>query len=399
VWGTGAPLSRPEVEYGPCVCTARVLTLIAGRIVSGVACGGATVVVPMYLGEIAPPQLRGTLGTAFQLTMVVAILCGQVFGLDAFLGTPTLWPLMLALVCVPALLQLLLQAWLLESPRWFVMVGMEVPAEDILMQLRDTPIDDPQLQEELFCMVEASVAPAEQLPIASAPYNDTRGLRAAHQSRASRSLASMLGDPTLRLPLSVSVGLMVSQQFSGINNAFNFSSTFLKQNGLGDHTVLWITVAMNVGNVLVTALSVYLMDIAGRRLLVLGSMCAMVLSTGMLTVALSNPGHGFAAPLAVISTVSFVASFGIGLGPIPWLLPAEVFGMDERAGASGFAASSNWLANFAAAQMFLPLSTALGGLTFLPFGGVLVVALVLTAIYMPETRGKSLEQIRAEMRS
>jgi len=73
--------------------------------------------------------------------------------------------------------------------------------------------------------------------------------------------------------------------------------------------------------------------------------------------------------------------------------------MDERAGASGFAASSNWLANFAAAQMFLPLSTALGGLTFLPFGGVLVVALVLTAIYMPETRGKSLEQIRAEMRS
>lgn len=88
-----------------------------------------------------------------------------------------------------------------------------------------------------------------------------------------------------------------------------------------------------------------------------------------------------------------------GLGPIPWLLPAEVFGMDERAGASGFAASSNWLANFAAAQMFLPLSTALGGLTFLPFGGVLVVALVLTAIYMPETRGKSLEQIRAEMRS
>lgn len=88
-----------------------------------------------------------------------------------------------------------------------------------------------------------------------------------------------------------------------------------------------------------------------------------------------------------------------GLGPIPWLLPAEVFGMDERAAASGFAASTNWLANFAAAQIFLPLSTALGGFSFLPFGGVLCGALVLTFIFMPETRGKSLEQIRAEMRS
>ncbi|KAJ1618724.1 hypothetical protein T492DRAFT_849120 [Pavlovales sp. CCMP2436] len=67
---------------------------------------------------------------------------------------------MLALVCVPAFVQLLLQSWLLESPRWYVMAGMEVPAEDILMQLRDTPIDDPQLQEELFCMVE-TCAPAK----------------------------------------------------------------------------------------------------------------------------------------------------------------------------------------------------------------------------------------------
>ncbi|KAJ1618723.1 general substrate transporter, partial [Pavlovales sp. CCMP2436] len=87
---------------------------------------------------------------------------------------------------------------------------------------------------------------------------------------------------------------------------------------------------------------------------------------------------------------------GAGLGPIPWLLPAEVFGMDERASASGFAASCNWFANFAAAQMFLPLSNALGGYSFLPFGGFIAVSFILTFAYLPETRGKTLETIRAE---
>lgn len=80
-------------------------------------------------------------------------------------------------------------------------------------------------------------------------------------------------------------------------------------------TILWITVAMNIGNVLVTALSVYLMDLAGRRLLVLASMCAMIASTAILTVALSMPGHAFTAPLAIISVVCFVASFGFGARP------------------------------------------------------------------------------------
>mmetsp|Transcript_21540 Transcript_21540/g.54675 ORF Transcript_21540/g.54675 Transcript_21540/m.54675 type:complete len:565 (+) Transcript_21540:167-1861(+) len=403
VMGTGAPLSHLAVIFGPeCVCLARVLTLVAGRVISGIACGGVTVVVPMYLGEISPPQLRGTLGTAFQLTMVTAILIGQVLGLDAFLGTAELWPCMLGLVCVPAFVQLLLQSWLLESPRWYMMAGMEVPAETILMLLRDTPIDDPQLQEELFCMVEAC-APAEpsgQSVNSWLGRGDDSGelMRVNVMVGRSRSLCSMLTDPALRLPMGLAVGLMAAQQFSGINNAFNFSSTFLAQNGMDQGAIQWITVAMNVGNVLVTALSVYLMDRAGRRVLVLGSMATMVCATALLTAALTMPKTPLTAPLTIVAIVSFVSSFGIGLGPIPWLLPAEVFGMDERASASGFAASCNWFANFAAAQMFLPLSNALGGYSFLPFGAFIAVSFVLTAIYLPETRGKTLEQIRGEMR-
>lgn len=337
-----------------CICVMRVLALVIGRTVSGIACGGTTVVVPMYLGEISPPQLRGTLGTAFQLTMVLAMLFAQVLGLPAFLGTLELWPFLLALICAPAAMQLLLQAWLLESPRWYVMAGMEVPAEDALMQLRDTPIDDPQLQEELFCMVEACGGlPSEaerprgaaangtngDLPQNGARSSDGYASPEATSARPTRTLWSLIWDPALRLPLAIAVGLMVLQQWSGINNAFNYSSTFLSQNsvdpgsagmvregwglecsparrGACADTIMVIAVAMNVGNVFITAVSVYLMDRAGRRALLLGSTVAMTLSTILLTAALKLTGRSWTAGLAVVAIVSFVMSFGIGIGAL-----------------------------------------------------------------------------------
>lgn len=99
-------------------CSARVAMLIAGRAVSGVACGGATVVVPMYVGEVSPAHLRGTLGAANQLMLVSGILVAQLIGLPAQLGTLSTWPIILGLPLAPALLQLLLQPMLFESPRW-----------------------------------------------------------------------------------------------------------------------------------------------------------------------------------------------------------------------------------------------------------------------------------------
>tara|TARA_B110001452_G_scaffold182222_1_gene153060 strand:+ start:551 stop:1243 length:693 start_codon:yes stop_codon:yes gene_type:complete len=207
----------------------------------------------------------------------------------------------------------------------------------------------------------------------------------------------MLRDRSTRAGLKICMTCMAAQQFCGINNAFNFSSTFLTQNGISAATVTAIAVLMNVGNVLVTLLSVWLMDRAGRRVLLLGSSVAMVAAILLLTLALSNPGQVWTSPLAVVSVVSFVMAFGIGMGPVPWLLPAELFAMDKCAKGSGIAAGANWLANFIVVQAFPALSNSLHGLCFVPFAVVLVLFVWFAALQVPETRGKTLDQILEEI--
>ena len=117
--------ARRAQEYcNPSPCVHALGLLLFGRLLSGVACGGSTVVVPMYLGEVAPAHLRGTLGSAFLLTAVVGMLIGQVAGLPQVLGTPTYWPWILVSAALPAAAQLLFfQPLLLESPRWMLLNG------------------------------------------------------------------------------------------------------------------------------------------------------------------------------------------------------------------------------------------------------------------------------------
>ena len=364
----------------PCAPGAGVALLIGGRVVTGVACGATSVVVPMYLGEVSPPHLRGFLGTVHQLLCVVGMLVAQVLGLPALLGTRELWPLYLLLVLVPAAALLALRSRLAESPSWLSRRSQEdaQAAQAILARLRGEPPTSLAVLKELDFM---QVSGSAELEIPGYKY----GVR------------QMLRDTTIRNGLTITVVCAVAQQFSGINNAFNFSSAFLAQNGIGASTVTLIAVLMNVGNVLITLLSASLMDSAGRRPLLLGSAAGMVVSALGLTAALTHPGQAWTPAVAVVTVVGFVMSFGIGMGPIPWLLPAELFPVDKCARVSSLAAQCNWLANFVVGQVFLPVSAALGGFCFLPFALILVGFIAFAHRRVPETRGKTLEQIISDL--
>ena len=134
-WRAETP--TPSELCSPAPNALALLLLLCGRLLTGVACGISTVSVPMYLGEIAPAHLRGTLGSAFLLTAVTGMLIGQVLGLPGLLGTPTLWPAIFAAVCVPALIQLLLlPPHLVESPRWLLLLGASTSASAALATLR-----------------------------------------------------------------------------------------------------------------------------------------------------------------------------------------------------------------------------------------------------------------------
>mmetsp|Transcript_35216 Transcript_35216/g.81546 ORF Transcript_35216/g.81546 Transcript_35216/m.81546 type:complete len:321 (+) Transcript_35216:870-1832(+) len=317
------------------------------------------------------------LGTAFQLVSVMAMFAAQVLGLGSMLGTERLWPLVLGIVVVPALLQLSLGYLLVESPRWLCMVGNVEEARHTLVTLRDADPEDDAIVEEMEVMLQSAQA-------------------AKKSGKGGATFSQLLKAPTA-YPLFISVCLMAVQQFSGINNAFNFSSVFLKANGMDDAAVQLIAILMNVGNVMITLLSVYLMDRAGRRVLLLMSSWGMFLAALMLTVALKSPGRTFTTPLSVLSVVLFVSAFGIGLGPVAWLLPAEIMPGETRALASSVAATTNWLANFIATQAFLVIANMLGGFAFVPFAVCLFVGSFFIAAFVPETKGKSLEQIQSEL--
>ncbi len=117
----------------------------------------------------------------------------------------------------------------------------------------------------------------------------------------------------------------------------------------------------------------------------------------ILTLSLHGAGQPWASPLAAIAVVGFVMSFGVGMGPCPWLLPAELFPVDKVAQGSAITATCNWLANFFCGQAFIPISTTLGAFAFLPFAAVLVLFVAFVVLKVPETRGKTIEQIMLDL--
>eukprot|EP00322_Chrysochromulina_rotalis_P001079 CAMPEP_0115846448 /NCGR_PEP_ID=MMETSP0287-20121206/9867_1 /TAXON_ID=412157 /ORGANISM="Chrysochromulina rotalis, Strain UIO044" /LENGTH=562 /DNA_ID=CAMNT_0003300241 /DNA_START=33 /DNA_END=1721 /DNA_ORIENTATION=- len=378
----GAALEAASAYVG----ASGVMAMLAGRVLTGCASGASTVVVPIYLGELAPPHLRGTLGVMFQLACVFALLSAQVMGLPSLMGTPELWPLYIfGGVAVPSALQFLLSHLMVESPAWLAGRGAEegMHAERILLDLRGISAD--------------IMGPLRDSVTKELDYMQMAALNSGGGTEGGATIGALLSDKKLRPSVVITIVCAMAQQFSGINNAFNFSTTFLSQNGIDAATVTIVAVLMNVGNVLITALSAWLMDIAGRKPLILGSTLGMSVAIVMLTIALTNPGQPWTAPFAVFAVVSFVMSFGVGMGPVPWLLPAELFPPDKTAAGSSFNAICNWLANFAVGLVFLPLSAALGGTVFMPFLLVLLPFAVFLVVKVPETRGKTVQQILSEL--
>ena len=271
-----------------CAVSPAVILMLLGRVIAGMASGATTVVVPIYLGELAPPHLRGAFGVMFQLACVCALLVAQVGGLPALLGTHSMWPMYILLgVGVPSALQLLFKRDLLESPQWLIGQGAADEAHEamkVLCSLRGVAPDDygplrEAVMKELDLMQLAALAGGE-----GAGGGPSGG-------KQSGGVYALLRDTKLRPSLRITVACAMAQQFSGINNAFNFSSTFLSANGIAAPTVVLIAILMNVGNVFVTVLSAWLMDRAGRRALLLRSTVAMAASIVVLTIALTHPGQ------------------------------------------------------------------------------------------------------------
>jgi sugar porter (SP) family MFS transporter len=342
--------------------------LVAARVVIGVAVGSASMVVPLYIGETAPPRVRGGLVSFNQLAVTAGILVSYL--VDYGLASSQNWRLMFGLAAVPAVVLFAGMLFQHESPHWLVTQGRTDQARAVLRQIRD--------QGD----IDAEIAQVRQLS-------------------GRKSSVREVFDPAVRHVLVVGVALAVFQQVTGINTVIYYAPTLLASAGLGNSAALLANVVIGVVNVGMTIVAIRLLDRAGRRPLLLSGTTGM--AVGMLVVAvtfLAGGSHlrGATALIAIAGLLIYTGSFAIGLGPVFWLLISEIYPVKIRGQAMSVATMANWGANFAVTISFLTVLSILGGAgTFFLFAGLTIIALAYFQRQVPETKSRSLQDIEHDL--
>ncbi|XP_068567565.1 solute carrier family 2, facilitated glucose transporter member 1-like [Cebidichthys violaceus] len=341
--------------------------VIAGRLIIGLFCGLFTGLTPMYVGEVSPTPLRGAFGTLHQLGVVVGILIAQIFGLESLLGSAKLWPLLLALTVAPAVLQCILLPFCPESPRFLLInLKQEEQARKVLVRLRGSEDVSKDLQE----MKEESAKMAMEKKV---------------------TILELFRSPAYRQPLLIAVMLQLSQQLSGINAVFYYSTGIFVSAGVKQP--IYATIGAGIVNTVFTVVSLFLVEKAGRRTLHLLGLGGMAISAVLMTISLLLKDIPVMSYMAIVAVMMFVAMFEMGPGPIPWFIVAELFSQGPRPAAMAVAGCCNWTANFLVGMSFPKLVEWCGPWVFLIFTAFLVLFFIFTFLKVPETRGKTFDEI------
>ncbi|XP_078507591.1 solute carrier family 2, facilitated glucose transporter member 3-like [Lissotriton helveticus] len=342
--------------------------LIIGRFIVGIYCGLTTGFVPMYIGELAPTRLRGAFGTLHQLAIVVGILIAQIFGLDVIMGTERLWPLLLAFTVFPAFIQIALLPFCPESPRFLLIIKMEEErAQAIMRKLHGTYDVSQDIQE----MKEESAKMSQEKPV---------------------SIIELFRLSKYRQPIFIAIVLQLSQQLSGINAVFYYSTTIFKSARVPEP--VYATIGAGIVNVVFTVVSLFLIDRAGRRTLHLIGLGGMFFGAILMTIALKLKETIFwMSYVSMVAIFGFVAFFEIGPGPIPWFIVAELFSQGPRPAAMAVSGCSNWTANFLVGMLFPIAAEYCGDYVFIIFAVLLLIFFIYTFFKVPETRGRTFEDI------
>jgi sugar porter (SP) family MFS transporter len=338
--------------------------LIVARVIVGAAIGVASYAVPLYISELAPPRWRGWLVSLNQLALTVGILLAYV--VDYGFASSGAWRWMLGLAVVPAVLLGVGVAFLPETPRWLILHGKVRQGRSVLKRARG----------------------AENI---AAELNDIQTLTQIPATSWSHLLA-----PSVRGALIAGVGLAIIQQVTGINTVIYYAPTILQSAGIPSASgAILATAGIGLVNVIMTIVAMVLIDRVGRRPLLLASLAGMAIALAVLGYGfLASTSNSGLAGLSVVCLMVFVGAFAVGLGPIFWLLIAEIYPLRVRGLAMSLATTANWGSNLIVSLTFLTLLQALGpATTFWLYGLVAILAWYFAFRMVPETRGRTLEEI------
>lgn len=347
--------------------------LVIGRALIGIFAGLATGVVPMYIGEISPKEWRGAIGVLNQLLITIGILIAQIFGLQSIMGNDAMWPWLFAFTAVPSILQMASMPWIPKSPRYLLIdQGKEDEARNVLVKIRGT---DNVVTE----------------------MDDMRQEAENEQAAGQMTIVQLFRDRTVRWQLISVIILMVCQQLSGINAVFFYSNTIFDKACIppGNPQDL-ASVAVGTVNVIMTIISVAVIEWSGRKSLLVWGFGIMVFWCIGLTVILNVLLDGVARWVSYLSiggVIGYIVGFAIGPGPIPWLVTAELFRQAARPPAFMISCLVNWGCNFLIGIGFPVVNNATGPWVFLVFMVVCAFATAYCAIVLPETKGKTFNEI------
>ncbi|XP_034946797.1 facilitated trehalose transporter Tret1-2 homolog isoform X2 [Chelonus insularis] len=345
--------------------------IIVGRILSGFAVGIASLSLPVYLGETIQAEVRGTLGllpTAFgNIGILTAFIAGEYLNWYklAYLGACLPIPFFLLMLLIP------------ETPRWFISKGKTKKARKSLQWLRGKNAD---ISEELASVEKAHVD-SEKNSLS----NPIKELFQSHYIK----------------PLSISLGLMLFQQLSGINAVIFYSKKIFATAGSSISDGL-CSIIIGCVNFISTFIATALIDRLGRKLLLYISSVAMIVTLALLGIFFYLYEHKYDTSsygwIPLTTLIIYVLGFSLGFGPIPWLMMGEILPAKVRGQAASIVTGFNWICTFIVTKTFLSIANVIGqAAVFWLYCGICIIGLIFVIVFVPETRGRSLEDIEKRL--
>ncbi len=364
-----------------CAIAHNAESLIAYRFFLGIAVGLASFTAPLYLSEISPQNVRGGMISMYQLMItigiVAAFLSNTWFASYADIGGVVggHWRWMLGVIAIPAAVMFLGVFFLPESPRWLCLNNLRERAVTVLKGLH---LSDAEIASEI------------------AEIEDSLKVK-------SKGWQLFLENPNFRRAIFLGISLQIIQQLTGINVIMYYAPRIFEIAGFGDVTQqMWGTVIVGMTNVLATFIAIAFVDKIGRKPIMYAGFVTMGLA--MVTVGIifnvGVEGHQELAYPAIAALLVFIIGFAMSAGPIIWILCSEIYPLAGRDFGVMCSTGTNWIVNAIVGGTFLTLLGTLGsGNTFLLYGGLNVIFIIVFLLFVPETKGISLERIEKNLLS
>lgn len=350
------------------------------RLLHGYQSGMGCAIVPPYVNELSPQRVRGSAGALHQFFITVGILCGQVLGLSEILGRYQYWAVGLSLMAAPCIVASVVLFWIPQSP-----------AEMLIKQNRRDEAT------KSLCKLRGRSNVNRELEALDIEMQTAVGVDGTVKKRQSCvSLSDLFTRGDLRWQTLTSLTLLTVQALSGINAVFFYSGKIFRTAGIAEQYLQYANVVTGLINVAITIVAIYLIERLGRRPLIIYPMLAMTVLFALLTacIQLNEKTNSLAIGIvSVLLVMLFICSFALGLGPIAFLYPSEVFRLEARDIALQVGLCLNYTGNLFLSLFFPAINTALRGFVFLLFMVIVSFSLGLLWWKMPETRNKSIDEI------